>query len=128
MSTFLDDIPESTQHIFVTLAESLEDGEQLPTETLIAYLRHPEDAIRKLTVELLEYSNDPAAIPALLEAAADPNIEISIAAGEVLRSFRNLVWIDRLEPLLADPDPGVQKSARRAIEKLASVKRQIVEL
>ena len=38
---------------------------------------------------MLEYNNDPIAIPALLEAAADQNIEISIAAGEVLRSFRN---------------------------------------
>jgi HEAT repeat protein len=111
MTTFLDDIPNSTQHIFVTLAESLEDGEQLPTETLINYLRHPEDAIRRLTVELLEYNNDPIAIPALLEAAADANIEISIAAGDVLRSFRNVAGIPKLIEGLSSTRPETRLAA-----------------
>jgi HEAT repeat protein len=88
MSITLDD--EQTQQIFLTLVESLEGGKRLPTKLLVTYLQHPEDAIRRLAIEVIEYGNDPAAIPALLRAAADPDIEISVAAGEALRSFRNL--------------------------------------
>ncbi len=89
MSLFLDDIPERTRQLFETLAENLEAGEPLPIEILSTYLRHPEDAVRKVAVELLEYTNDLAAIPVLLKAVSDPNVEVSISAGEVLRSFRH---------------------------------------
>ena len=111
MSTLLEYKSETPQQIFTTLAESLEDGERLPTETLIAYLRHREEAIRKLTVELLEYNNDPIAVPALLEAAADDNIEVSIAASEILRSFRNPQAVDYLIEGLSDPKPETRLAA-----------------
>lgn len=90
------DIAERTQQIFSTLMESLEEGEELPRDALISYLRHPESAIRKLALELLEYANDPSVLPALLEAAADPDIEVSILAREILRSFRNPRAVDYL--------------------------------
>jgi hypothetical protein len=61
MSITVDD--EQTQHIFLNLAESLDRGDRLPTKILVTYLLHPEEAIRKLAVELIEYGNDPAAIP-----------------------------------------------------------------
>ncbi len=94
MSITLDD--EQTQHIFLTLAESLEGGERLPTKVLVTYLQHPEDSIRRLAIEVIEDGNDPAAIPALLRAAADANIEISLSASEVLRSFRNPAAVKHL--------------------------------
>jgi hypothetical protein len=53
MSITLDD--EETQRIFLTLVQSLEDEERLPTKILVTHLQHPQDAIRKLAVELIEY-------------------------------------------------------------------------
>lgn len=102
MSLFLDDIPERTRQLFETLAENLEAGEPLPIEILSTYLRHPEDAVRKVAVELLEYTNDLAAIPVLLKAVSDPNVEVSISAGEVLRSFRHPEVVKHLISALKD--------------------------
>ena len=45
MSITLDD--EQTQQIFLTLAESLEGGEPLPTKLLVTSLQHPEASIRR---------------------------------------------------------------------------------
>ena len=45
-----------------------------------------------------------------------------MAAAVALGESRNPAWIARLQLLLNDPDTGVQKSARRAIERLASSK------
>jgi HEAT repeat protein len=115
MSINLDD--EQTQHIFLTLVESLEDGERLPTKILVTYLRHPEDAIRKLAVELIEYGNDPAAIPALLRAAADSNIEVSLSASEVLRSFRNPAAVEYLVEGLRHPAPETRLAAVVALRE-----------
>ena len=87
MSVAVDD--EEKQRIFLTLVESLEEGEPLPVDLLLTYLRHPMDSIRKLAVQVMESSDPAAAIPALLEAASDPNIEVRLLAAEVLRSFRD---------------------------------------
>jgi HEAT repeat protein len=125
MSITLDD--EQTQQIFLTLAESLESGERLPTRVLIAYLQHPEDAIRRLAIEVIEYGNDPAAIPALLRAAADTNIEISLLASEVLRSFRNPTAIRHLVEGLEHPASETRLAAvvalrdRRALEAVSGL-------
>ncbi len=115
MSITLDD--EQTQHIFLTLVESLEDGEHLPTKILVTYLQHPEDAIRKLAVELIENGNDPAAIPALLRAAADSNIEVSLAASEVLRAFRNPAAVEYLIEGLGHPAPETRLAAVVALRE-----------
>jgi len=117
MSITLEDVTEQTQHIFLTLVESLEDGERLPTEILVTYLRHPEDSIRKLAVELIEYNNDPAAIPALLQAAADANIEVSLSASEVLRSFRNPAAVEYLIEGLSHPSPETRLAAVVALRE-----------
>jgi HEAT repeat protein len=111
MSITLDD--EQTQHIFLTLVESLEDGERLPTKILVTYLQHPEDAIRKLAVELIEYGNDPAAIPALLHS----NIEVSLSASEVLRSFRNPAAVEYLIEGLSHPAPETRLAAVVALRE-----------
>jgi HEAT repeat protein len=113
MSITLDD--EQTQRIFLTLVESLEDGERLPTKILVTYLQHPEDSIRKLAVELIEYGNDPAAIRALLRAAADSNIEVSLSASEVLRSFRNPAAVQYLIEGLSHRARGDPSRGRRRI-------------
>jgi hypothetical protein len=42
MSITLDD---ETQQLFLTLAESLEGGEPLPTKLLVTSLQHPEASI-----------------------------------------------------------------------------------
>jgi len=52
MSIALDD--QQTQQIFLTLAESLEGGEALPTRLLVTYLQHPEAAIRRLAIEVIQ--------------------------------------------------------------------------
>jgi hypothetical protein len=66
MSITLDD--EQSQQIFLTLAESLEGGEPLPTGLLVTSLQHPEASIRRLAIEVIQLENDPAVIPALLRA------------------------------------------------------------
>jgi HEAT repeat protein len=71
------------------LRESLEDGKPTPVEKLIPLLRHEDAEVWGLALELLEYHNDPAAIPAVLEAAADEQIGLAVAAADVLRYFRN---------------------------------------
>jgi len=53
----------ATQDLFETLAESLEDGEPLPAEVLITYLRHPETAIQELAAKLLQQRPDHKADP-----------------------------------------------------------------
>jgi HEAT repeat protein len=115
MSITLDN--EETQQIFLTLVESLENGKRLPTKILIAYLLHPEAAIRKLAVELIEYGNDPVAIPALLQAAADSNIEVSLSASEVLRSFRDPAAIEYLVEGLSHPAPETRLAAVVALRE-----------
>jgi hypothetical protein len=60
MSTVAND--DQTRQIFLSLAESVEDGKSLPTEILIAYSEHPEDAIRRLAIEAIGYENDPAGV------------------------------------------------------------------
>jgi HEAT repeat protein len=52
----------------------------------------------------------------LLHELADLRIAAAVALGE----SQNPAWTARLEPLLNDPDTGVQKSAGRAIQRLAS--------
>jgi HEAT repeat protein len=115
MSITLDD--EETQRIFLTLVQSLEDEERLPTKILVTHLQHPQDAIRKLAVELIEYGNDPAAIPALLRAAADCNIEVSLSVSEVLRSFRNPAAIEYLIEGLSHPAPETRLAAVVALRE-----------
>ena len=94
MSITLDD--EQTQQIFLTLAESLEAGQPLPTKLLVTSLQHPEASIRRLAVEVIQLENDPAAIPALLRATADVDAEVSVLASEVLRSFQDPAAIEHL--------------------------------
>ncbi len=73
------------------LRDSLEGGEPAPVGRLIPLLRHPEAEaeVWSLALELLEFHNDPASIPALLVAAADEQIGLALAAADVLRYFRN---------------------------------------
>jgi hypothetical protein len=115
MSITLDD--EQTRHIFLTLVESLERGERLPTKILVRYLEHSEAAIRKLAVELIEYGNDPGAIPTLLGAAADSNVEISLSASEVLRSFRNPAAVEYLIEGLKHPAAETRLAAVVALRE-----------
>ena len=132
MSITLDD--EQTQQIFLNLVESLEGGERLPTKILVTYLQHPEDSIRRLAIELLEYGNDPAAIPALLRAAADANIEVSLSASEVLRSFRNPSAVKHLIEGLRHPAPETRLAAvvalreRRAPDAVKGLLRNISDV
>lgn len=86
-----DNFPDTgdSRDIFLELADRLDAGDPPPTATLVEYLSHSETAIRKLAIELLEYSNDTDAIPALFVATDDPDIEVAIAAGAVIRAFRN---------------------------------------
>jgi HEAT repeat protein len=115
MSITIDD--EETQHIFLSLVESLEGGDRLPTKLLVAYLQHPEEVIRRLAIEVIENENDPAAIPALLRAAADPNIEIGLAPGEALRSFRNPAATKHLIEGLEDPASETRLAAVVALRE-----------
>jgi HEAT repeat protein len=94
MSITLDD--KQTQQIFLTLAESLEGGEPLPTKLLVTSLQHPEASIRRLAIEVIQLENDPAVIPALLRATADANVEVSLLASDVLRSFQNPAAVEHL--------------------------------
>jgi HEAT repeat protein len=94
MSITLDD--KQTQQIFLTLAESLEGGEPLPTKLLVTSLQHPEASIRRLAIEVIQLENDPAVIPALLRATADANVEVSLLASEVLRSLQNPAAVEHL--------------------------------
>ncbi len=132
MSITLDD--EQTQHIFLTLVESLEGGERLPTKILVTYLQHPENSIRRLAIELLEYGNDPAAIPALLRAAADANVEVSVSASEVLRAFRNPSAVKHLIDGLRHPAPETRLAAvvalreRRAPDAVKGLLRNISDV
>jgi len=71
------------------LRESLEGGGPTPVERLIPLIRHRNAEVWGLALELLEYHNDPTAIPAMLEAAADEQIGLAVAAAEVLRYLRN---------------------------------------
>jgi HEAT repeat protein len=129
MSITLND--EQAEDIFLTLAESLEDGKRLPTEILVTYLRHPEDSIRKLAAELIEYGNDPTAIPALLEVAADANIEVGLLASEALRSFQHPAAVQYLIEGLSDSSAETRLAAvlalreRRATDAIGGLLRSL---
>ena len=73
-----------------------------------------------LSLSRLQAGGDERLAGLLLHELADLRIAAAVALGE----SQNPAWIARLEPLLNDPDTGVQKSARRAIERLALAKRQ----
>ena len=94
MSITLDN--EQTQQIFLTLAESLEGGEAPSTKLLVTYLGHPEASIRRLAIEVIQLENDSAAIPALLRATSDTNVEVSLLASEVLRAFQTPAAVEHL--------------------------------
>ncbi len=68
-----------------------------------------------LSLSRLQAGGDERLAGLLLHELADLRIAAAVALGE----SRNPAWIARLEPFLNDPDAGVQKSARRAIERLA---------
>lgn len=116
MNTFIDDI-DRTQQTYASLAESLEEGERLPVARLVAYLKHKDYRIRKLALELIEYQNDPVAIPALLEVSIDGDIELSIAASEVLRTFRHPQTVRHLVGALASVRPEIRRTAVAALSE-----------
>jgi len=76
--------------------------------------------VREAALSLARLQADAGeAITALLgHALADLRIAGAVALGE----SQNPSWIGRLEPLLNDPDGGVRKSARFAIERLAALR------
>lgn len=111
---------ETVQDILGSLQASLELGERLPAETLTQHLRHRNSSIRKLAIELLEYSNDPQSIPALLEAAADSDIEIGILASEVITAFRHQDAIPHLIEGLRHERAEVRLSAVNALRERRS--------
>src|SRR4029077_18991004 len=129
MSLALDD--QQTQQIFLTLAESLEGGEALPTRLLVTYLQHPEAAIRRLAIEAIQLENDPAAVPALLQATADANVEVSLLASEVLRSFQAPAAVGHLVAGLESSVPDTRHAAldalreRRKTEALGALVRRL---
>jgi len=121
MPTLTSETYETTQEILESLQISLRLGERLPVETLTGYLHHRNSTIRKFAIELLEYSNDPASIPALLEVAADGDIEVSILASEVITSFRHLEAIPRLIEGLRHERAEVRLSAVNALRDRRAV-------
>ena len=74
-----------------------------------------------LSLSRLQAGADERLAGLLLHELAD----LRIAAVTALGESQDPAWITRLEPFLNDPDTGVRKSARRAIERLASSKHQI---
>jgi HEAT repeat protein len=74
-----------------------------------------------LSLSRLQAGDDERVAALLLHELADLRIAAAVALGE----SQNPAWTAQLKPLLNDPDTGVQKSAGRAIERLASVKTQI---
>lgn len=71
------------------LNASLTGGEIFSIRQLTVLIRHADEEVRNLALSLIEYQNDPAAIPAMLEAAADEEIGLATGAADVLRYFRN---------------------------------------
>ena len=132
MSITLDN--EQTQQIFLTLAESLEGGEAPPTKLLVTYLHHPEASIRRLAVEVIQLENDSAAIPALLRATSDTNIEVSLLASEVLRAFQTPAAVEHLVAALENPASKTRLAAvvalreRREPQALDGLKRKISDV
>jgi HEAT repeat protein len=74
-----------------------------------------------LSLSRLQAGDDERVAALLLHELADLRIAAAVALGE----SQNPAWIARLEPLLNDPDTGMHKSARCAIERLASLGYQI---
>jgi hypothetical protein len=74
-----------------------------------------------LSLSRLQSGDDERVAALLLHELADLRIAAAVALGE----SQNPAWIARLEPLLNDPDTGMHKSARCAIERLASLGYQI---
>ena len=71
-----------------------------------------------LSLTSLRAADDERVARLLLHELAD----LRAAAAGALGESQNPAWIARLEPLRNDPDTGVQKSARRAIGRLASLR------
>ena len=86
-------------------------GGPLATKLLVTYLQHPEPSIRRLAIEVMQLENDPAAIPALLRATADTNVEVSLLASEVLRSFQNPAAVEHLAAGLESSAPETRLAA-----------------
>jgi hypothetical protein len=124
--------------VFLILALT-DDNWQVRREAAIALGRFPADAavaaLRNtlgdpawqvereavLSLSRLRASDDERVARLLFHELADLRAAAAFALGESL----NPAWIARLELLLSDPDAGVEKSARRAIERLASSKRHL---
>jgi len=107
---------EHAERNYRSIAEKLTAGEEIPTETLIRYLFGLEEEDRILALEHLESGNDPAAIPALLEAAAGRDIDIALGASEVLRAFPHPDAVKILVAGLDDPSSEVRYVAVLALQ------------
>lgn len=89
----------ATQALFETLAESLEEGEPLPAEVLLTYLRHPEPAIQELAAQLLHLRPDHPA--------------------ETLGHFT---------PLASHPEPTLRQTARQMLTLLQTADHRLAQL
>ena len=107
----------TTRELRGNLSNAIRSGEVLPAAELTPHLLHSEETVRRLALELLERSADPASVPALLDATADASFEVSIAATELLRSLSDPAVAAPLTAGLSHPAAEARLAAVVALRK-----------
>ncbi len=115
MTISLDDLPENAQAEFQNIIDEMAQGGRIEASVLAAFLSHNSSAVRKFAVELIEYQNDPAAIPLLLSAVGDEDVEVSLTAVEVVRTFRHPGSIPHLVEALSHDSAEIRLAAVTAL-------------
>lgn len=93
-------------------------GEAVP-DLIACYEESPRNAkLRYLLIQLMGFSEDPRALPAVLAALEDRHPVVRAEACRALEDLRALDQRAALEARLDDPDPQVREAAREAIDSL----------
>jgi HEAT repeat protein len=97
-------------------------GEALP-DLQELYDTASDDALRFYAVQLMGFSEDRSAIPAVVKALEDPAPMVRAEACRALEDLRARTAVDALSPRVEDLDVHVRRAAREALSVLGGRRR-----
>lgn len=89
-------------------------------KSLVGLLRDPDPEMRRLAAEQLGKIHDPETLEPLLAALRDPDLNVQWWAAWALGEIGPPAE-QALNKLMRDPDPGVQRSAKEALNKILNI-------
>lgn len=93
-------------------------GEALPDLEELYRTRSDNDTLRFLAVQLMGFSEDPRAIPLVVQALDDPSPGVRAEACRALEDLRARKEADALRARVADMDASVRRAARETLAAL----------